>query len=72
MPSGRFPRATNRVTASRNCLVHSPGKTVALVGVEDLIIVETDDALLVCKRGRSQEVRKVVERLETEHRHERL
>jgi mannose-1-phosphate guanylyltransferase len=45
---------------------------VALVGVEDLIIVETDDALLICKRGRSQDVRKVVDRLETEHQHELL
>ena len=45
-------------------LVHSPGKLVALVGVRDLIVVETDDALLICGRGRSQDVRKVVEILE--------
>jgi mannose-1-phosphate guanylyltransferase len=42
-------------------LVHSPGKLVALVGVRDLLVVETDDALLICRRGRSQDVRKVVE-----------
>lgn len=47
-----------------DCLVHSPGKLVALVGVRDLLVVETDDALLVCRRGRSQDVRKVVEALE--------
>jgi mannose-1-phosphate guanylyltransferase len=47
-----------------NSLVHSPGKLVALVGVRDLIVVETDDALLICRRGRSQDVRKVVEILE--------
>jgi mannose-1-phosphate guanylyltransferase len=46
-------------------LVHSPGKLVALVGVRDLLVVETDDALLICRRGRSQDVRKVVEILET-------
>jgi mannose-1-phosphate guanylyltransferase len=46
-------------------LVHSPGKLVALVGVRDLIVVETDDALLICRRGRSQDVRKVVEILES-------
>jgi len=57
---------------SRNCLVHSPGKTVALVGVEDLIIVETGDALMVCKRGASQDVRKVVDRLEREQKHKYL
>jgi mannose-1-phosphate guanylyltransferase len=47
-----------------NSLVHSPGKLVALVGVRDLLVVETDDALLICRRGRSQDVRKVVETLE--------
>jgi len=45
-------------------LVHSPGKLVAIVGVRDLLVVETDDALLICRRGRSQDVRKVVEILE--------
>jgi mannose-1-phosphate guanylyltransferase len=47
-----------------NCLVHSPDKMVALIGVEDLIVVETNDALLICRRGSSQDVRKVVARLE--------
>ena len=45
-------------------LVHSPGKLVALVGVKDLLVVETKDALLICRRGRSQDVRKVVQALE--------
>ena len=48
-----------------DCLVHSPGKLVALVGVRDLLVVETDGALLICRRGRSQDVRKVVEILDT-------
>ena len=48
-----------------DCLVHSPKKLVALVGVRDLLVVETDDALLICRRGQSQDVRKVVEILET-------
>ncbi|MEW6334015.1 MAG: mannose-1-phosphate guanylyltransferase [Thermodesulfobacteriota bacterium] len=47
-----------------NSLIHSTGKLVALVGVEDLLVVETEDALLICRRGRSQDVRKVVEALE--------
>ncbi|MDA8125691.1 MAG: mannose-1-phosphate guanylyltransferase [Deltaproteobacteria bacterium] len=49
---------------AKRCLVHSPEKLVALVGVEDLLVVDTPDALLICRRGRSQEVRKVVEALE--------
>jgi mannose-1-phosphate guanylyltransferase len=47
-----------------DCLVQSPGKLVALVGVRDLLVVETSDALLICRKGRSQDVRKVVETLE--------
>jgi mannose-1-phosphate guanylyltransferase len=57
---------------SRNSLVFSPKKLVALVDVEDLIVVETDDALLICKRGASQEVKKVVEKLEEKKREEYL
>jgi len=41
------------------------GKTIALVGVEDLVVVETDDALLVMPRSRSQDVRQVVAALES-------
>ncbi|MDP1991831.1 MAG: mannose-1-phosphate guanylyltransferase [Syntrophales bacterium] len=47
-----------------NSLVHSSGKLVALVGVKDLLVVETKDALLICRRGRSQDVKKIVESLE--------
>jgi mannose-1-phosphate guanylyltransferase len=49
---------------AKNSLVHSPRKLVALVGVEDLIVVETEDSLLICKRGCSQEVKKAVETLQ--------
>jgi mannose-1-phosphate guanylyltransferase len=49
---------------SAGSLVYSPVKLVALVGVKDLIVVETDDALLICPKGKSQDVKKAVERLE--------
>ena len=42
----------------------SPNKFVAAVGVQDLVVVETDDALLVCARDRSQDVGKIVKGLE--------
>jgi mannose-1-phosphate guanylyltransferase len=48
---------------AENSLVYSPRKLVALVGVKDIIVVETEDALLICKRGASQDVRKVVDEL---------
>jgi mannose-1-phosphate guanylyltransferase len=43
--------------------VYAPGKAVALVGVSDLVVVETDDALLITTRERSQDVGKVVAEL---------
>ncbi len=51
---------------SENSLVYNPGKLTALVGVKDLIIVETKDALLICKKGRSQDVKKIVEKLDAD------
>ncbi|HST11859.1 MAG TPA: sugar phosphate nucleotidyltransferase, partial [Terriglobales bacterium] len=44
--------------------VHAPGKFVAAVGVKDLVIVETDDALLITTRDRAQDVGKVVKYLD--------
>lgn len=48
---------------SGNNYVYSPKKFVALVGVEDLVIVDTEDALLIAHRGRSQDVGKIVKEL---------
>ncbi len=51
---------------ARNCLVFNPGKLTALVGVEDLIVVNAGDALLICRRDQDQKVRELVERLKKE------
>ncbi|MCE5210757.1 MAG: mannose-1-phosphate guanylyltransferase [Deltaproteobacteria bacterium] len=51
---------------SEDSLVYNPRKLTALVGVKDLIVVETKDALLICKKGRSQDVKKIVEKLEAD------
>jgi mannose-1-phosphate guanylyltransferase len=52
-------------------LISSPGKIAALIGVHDLIIVDTPDALLICPRDRAQDVGKIVKWLE-EHRRKDL
>ena len=46
----------------------SPKKLVAAIGVRDLVLVETDDALLLCSRERSQDVGKIVKWLEEQKR----
>lgn len=51
------------VVESENCYVRSDGMKVALVGVEDLIIVASSSQVLVMKRGRSQDIRDVVAQL---------
>lgn len=49
----------------RDCILYSTeGKLIALLGVEDLVVVETRDALLLCSRDRSEEVRRVVDYLQ--------
>jgi len=53
---------------ARGNYVYSPGKMVALVGVQDLVVVETDDALLVTTRQQAQDVGKVVKQLAREGR----
>jgi hypothetical protein len=45
-------------------MIVSPSKFVVTVGVQDLVIVETDDALLVAALDRSQDVGKAVQELE--------
>ena len=55
---------------SRGNFVHAPGKLVALLGVDDLIVVDTPDALLVARRSRAQDVGRIVEMLESRQRHD--
>jgi mannose-1-phosphate guanylyltransferase len=49
--------------------VHAPGKFVAAVGVSDLVVVETSDALLITTRQRAQDVGKVVKYLDEKKLH---
>jgi mannose-1-phosphate guanylyltransferase len=48
--------------------LYSPSKFVAAIGVRDLVVVETPDALLICPRERAQDVGRIVRRLEDERR----
>jgi mannose-1-phosphate guanylyltransferase len=51
---------------SRNCYLRSEHRLVVGLGVEDLVVVETDDVVLVAHRDRAQEVKAIVGRLERE------
>ncbi len=58
------------VIDSHNSLVVSEGRLVACCGVDDLVVVETADAVLVTRKDRAQDVKKIVERLKLEGRSE--
>ena len=57
-------------TDTRNTLVHASSRLVSLVGVENLIIVETPDAVLVADKTRSQDVKHIVNQLQATKREE--
>ena len=54
---------------TRRTLVFSANKLVATVGLEDMIVVDTGDALLVCPRDRAQDVKKIVDALKAQGKH---
>jgi mannose-1-phosphate guanylyltransferase len=64
-PEGNLVMAAGRfVLNARGNYVHAPGKFVAIVGVNDLVVVETEDALLITTRQQAQDVGKVVKHLD--------
>ena len=57
-------------TDSSNTLVHATSRLVALVGVQNLVVVETPDAVLVADRSRSQDVKHIANALQQQKREE--
>ena len=55
---------------AKNCIVHSNDRLTAVVGVNDLVVVSTTDAVMVIPRARAQDVRELVSKLKTEKRRE--
>ena len=59
------------ITNSKNSLVHASSRLVSVVGVENLVIVETADAVLIADRKNSQDVKNIVTQLEAQGREEK-
>lgn len=53
---------------SRNVFVHSSGRTIAGIGLEDLIIVDDDDATLIVRKGQTENVKSVIDELKAAHK----
>ena len=71
-PQGNVASGDVLLSGSYGCYVRADGRMVAVLGAEDLVIVDTGDALLVASRERAQEVKDVVARLEREKRSEHV
>ena len=53
---------------TRNSLVITEGRLVACLGLDDMIVIETPDAVLVARKDRTQDIKKIVNRLKAESR----
>ena len=68
---GNVTSGDTLLTNSKNSLVHASSRLVSAVGVENLVIVETADAVLVANRSNSQDVKNIVTQLEAQKREEK-
>jgi mannose-1-phosphate guanylyltransferase / mannose-6-phosphate isomerase len=69
--NGNVTSGDTLLANSKNSLVHSSSRLVSAVGVENLIIIETADAVLVADRKNSQDVKSIVTQLEAQQREEK-
>lgn len=69
-PHGNVAVGTAVLEDSHDCLVHTQGMVTALIGLRDVIVVVTPDAVLAMHRDRAQDVKKVVDRLKADARSE--
>lgn len=69
-PEGNAVRGDVLYHDTRNSYLHSCGKLVATVGVDDLVVIETDDAVMVAPKERVQEVKEIVSKLKASGRSE--
>lgn len=65
-PQGNVEQGKHVSIDTTNTLVYSPRKLIATIGIKDLIIVETEDALLVCHKDRAQDVKQLVDKLKSD------
>lgn len=57
---------------NKNCLIYAQDRLLATVGLKDIVIVDTPDVTLVCNRNKSQDVKKLIEKIKTDGKIEYL
>ncbi len=68
--NGNVTKGDVLVHDSHNCLVHGNGKLVSVIGLEDIVVVETKDAMMIAHKDRVQDVKHVVKDLDAQGRSE--
>ena len=66
---GNIKRGENVVLDTRDSIIYSERKLITAVGVKDLIIVSTEDSVMVCPKDRAQDVKHIVEKLKSEEKY---
>lgn len=70
--NGNIMAGNHLAIDTNNCISYSKKRLITTIGVENLIIVETDDAILVCDKERAQDVKLIVDKLKEDGRNELL
>ncbi|TMC58242.1 MAG: mannose-1-phosphate guanyltransferase [Chloroflexi bacterium] len=60
---GNVVKGDHLAIDTHKSFIHANGKLIATIGVRDIIVVETEDAILICAKDRAQEVKDIVEKL---------
>lgn len=68
--NGNVTKGDVVVRDSHNCLVHGNGKLVSVIGLENIVVVETKDAMMIAHKDRVQEVKQLVNTLNEQGRSE--
>lgn len=70
--SGNIANGNIVTVSTKNCVIEGGKKLIATVGLEDLIIVDTDDATLICSKNSAGDIKKVLEQLRDANQNEYL
>lgn len=67
--SSLIVKGNNIDEGSRDCLIYTNDKLIATLGLKDIVIVETDDAILVANKNSVNDVKKIIEKLKEQGKH---
>lgn len=70
--NGNIVAGNHLAIDTRDCITYSKKRLITTIGGENLIIVETDDVILVCDKNRAQDVKLIVDKLKEDGHNELL